>query len=57
MDRAEEQDFEKMVATFALIIANVLIINVWSKTVGQYMGSQYETLKVIMDICILHFKQ
>jgi hypothetical protein len=46
-----------MVATFALIIANVLIINIWSKTVGQYMGSQYETLKVIMDICILHFKQ
>ena len=46
-----------MVATYALITANVLIINVWSKTVGQYNGTQYETLKVIMDICISQFKQ
>jgi hypothetical protein len=30
-----------MVATFALIVANVLIINIWSKSLGQYMGSQY----------------
>lgn len=46
-----------MVATYALVTANVLIINVWSKTVGQYNGTQYETLKVIMDICITQFKQ
>lgn len=46
-----------MVATYALVTANVLIINVWSKIVGQYNGTQYETLKVIMDICITQFKQ
>lgn len=45
-----------MVATYALVTANVLIINVWSKSLGQYNGSQYETLKVIMDICITQFK-
>jgi hypothetical protein len=45
-----------MVATYALVTANVLLINVWSKTVGQYNGTQYETLKVIMDICITQFK-
>lgn len=45
-----------MVATYALVTANVLIINVWSKTIGQYNGTQYETLKVIMDICITQFK-
>lgn len=64
MDRAEEQvfnnlkqDYEKMVATYALAEANVLIINIWSKTIGQYSGTQYETLKVIMDICMTQFKQ
>lgn len=64
MDRAEEQvfhnlkqDYEKMVATYALAEANVLIINIWNKTIGQYSGTQYETLKVIMDICMTQFKQ
>lgn len=46
-----------MVATYALVTANVLIINIWSKSLGQYTGSQYETLKVIMDICMGQFKQ
>ena len=46
-----------MVATYALVTANVLIINIWSKSLGQYTGSQYETLKVIMDICIDQFRQ
>lgn len=30
-----------MVATYALVTANVLIINVWSKSLGQYSGTQY----------------
>ena len=30
-----------MVATYALVAANVLIINIWSKSLGQYTGSQY----------------
>lgn len=40
MDRAEEQDYEKMVATYALVSANVLIINIWNNAIGQYTGSQ-----------------
>lgn len=40
-----------MVATFALTTAHVLIINIWSKSLGGYTGSQYETLKVILEIC------
>lgn len=46
-----------MVATYALVTANVLVINTWSKTLGQHHGSQYETLKIILDICITQFKQ
>lgn len=57
MDRSEEQDYEKMVATFALVSADVLLINIWSKSLGQYTGSQYETLSTILDICISHYKQ
>jgi hypothetical protein len=30
-----------MVATYSLVTAQVLIINVWSKTIGQYSGTQY----------------
>jgi hypothetical protein len=37
-----------MVSTFALLQADTLIINVWSKTLGQYTGSQYETLNAVM---------
>jgi hypothetical protein len=46
-----------MVATYSLITAQVLIINVWAKTIGQYSGTQYETLKVVMEICMTQFKQ
>ena len=46
-----------MVATYALATAHVLIINIWCKSLGGYTGSQYETLKVIMEICISQFKQ
>ena len=46
-----------MVSTFALVEADTLIINIWSKTLGQYTGSQYETLNAVMEICISQFKQ
>ncbi len=46
-----------MVSTFALVQADTLIINIWAKTLGQYTGSQYETLTAVLDICISQFKQ
>lgn len=40
-----------MVSTFALVSANVLIINVWAKSLGQYTG-----IKVVyFRISILKF--
>ena len=33
-----------MVSTYALSMANVLIINVWQKTIGQNTGTQFDTL-------------
>ena len=46
-----------MVATYALVTANILIINIWLKSLGGHTGSQYETLKTIMGICVEQFKQ
>ena len=51
------QEYEKIVSSFALIFAHVLLVNVSTKTVGQHTGTQYESLKIIMDICISQFKQ
>lgn len=47
-DRSNEQEYEKMISTFALVEADTLIINVWSRTLGQYTGSQYETLTAVL---------
>lgn len=45
-----------MVSSFALVGANVLLVNVWEKQVGQHSGTQYETLSIVMRICIDQFK-
>lgn len=51
------QNYEKMVGSFALVGANVLLVNIFEKQLGQHSGSQYETLSTVMRICIDQFKQ
>lgn len=51
------QNYEKMVSSFALVGANVLLVNIFEKQLGQHSGSQYETLSIVMRICIDQFKQ
>jgi hypothetical protein len=46
-----------MVSSFALVSANLLIVNIPEKQLGQHTGSQYETLSLILRICIDQFKQ
>jgi hypothetical protein len=46
-----------MVSSFALVGANVLLVNIFEKQLGQHSGSQYETLSIVMRICIDQFKQ
>ena len=46
-----------MVSSFALVSANLLIVNVLEKQLGQHAGSQYETLALVLRICIDQFKQ
>ena len=38
------QGYEKMVSSFALVSANLLIVNIFLKQLGQQEGSQYSTL-------------
>ena len=46
-----------MVSSFALVSANLLIVNIHEKQLGQHTGSQYETLSLVLRICIDQFKQ
>ena len=46
-----------MVSSFALVSANLLMVNVPEKQLGQHSGSQYETLSLVLRICIDQFKQ
>lgn len=42
---------------FALALSNVLIVNIWSKSVGTFEGSQYGILKILMEMSLRMFKQ
>ena len=46
-----------MVSSFALVSANILIVNIFLKQLGQQDGSQYSTLETVLRICIDQFKQ
>jgi len=46
-----------MVSSFALVSANILIVNIFLKQLGQQEGSQYSTLETVLRICIDQFKQ
>jgi protein SEY1 len=45
-----------MVSSFALVAANVLMVNVYLKNVGQQEGTQYSTLETVLRICIDQFR-
>lgn len=59
MERAAENDnnFEKTVAMYALALSNLLIVNIWTKSVGTFEGSQYGILKILMEMSLKMFKQ
>lgn len=59
MERASENDnnFEKTVAMYALALSNLLIVNIWTKSVGTFEGSQYGILKILMEMSLKMFKQ
>jgi len=53
----ERMTFEQTTSLFALALADVLIINMWTQDVGRHTGSNYGLLKVIFEVNLKLFKQ
>lgn len=51
------QTFEQTTSLFALAIADVLLINMWTTDVGRYGASNYGLLKVIFEVNLKLFGQ
>jgi hypothetical protein len=49
--------FEYCSSLFALAMADVLIINMWTSDVGRYTASNYHTLKIVFEMNMKLFQQ
>lgn len=49
--------FEQTTSLFALAIADVLLINMWTQDIGRYGASNYGLLKVIFEVNLKLFDQ
>lgn len=49
-ERADDQDFERKSALFALAIAQVVVVNMWESSVGLYNGANIALLKTVMEV-------
>ena len=57
-ERGEQRmTFEQTTSLFALAIADVLLINMWTNDIGRYGASNYGLLKVIFEVNLKLFDQ
>ena len=57
-ERGEQRmTFEQTTSLFALAIADVLLINMWTNDIGRYGASNYGLLKVIFQVNLKLFDQ
>ena len=57
-ERGEQRmTFEQTTSLFALAIADVLLINMWTSDIGRYGASNYGLLKVIFEVNLKLFEQ
>jgi hypothetical protein len=57
-ERGDERlKFEYCSSLFALAMADVLIINMWTSDVGRYTASNYGTLKIVFEMNMKLFQQ
>jgi hypothetical protein len=57
-ERGEQRmTFEQTTSLFALAIADVLMINMWTNDIGRYGASNYGLLKVIFEVNLKLFGQ
>ncbi len=48
---------EQSMGLFALAVADLLVLNLWTKEVGRYTASQYGIIRVIMEMNLRLFRQ
>lgn len=56
-ERADERLFEQTTCLFALAVADVLLINMWTTDIGRFSASNYGLLKVIFEVNLKLFDQ
>jgi hypothetical protein len=57
-ERADDKDFERKSALFALATSEILIVNIFEHQVGLYQGANMELLKTVMEVNLsLFYKQ
>ena len=57
-ERGDERlKFEYCSSLFALALADLLIINLWTSDVGRYTASNYGTLKIVFEMNLKLFQQ
>ena len=56
-ERADDKDFERKSALFALATSEVLIVNIFEHQVGLYQGANMELLKTVMEVNLSLFHQ
>lgn len=49
-EKADDKDFERKSALFALATSEVLIVNIFEHQVGLYQGANMELLKTVMEV-------
>lgn len=49
-ERADDKDFERKSALFALATSEILIVNIFEHQVGLYQGANMELLKTVMEV-------
>lgn len=54
-ERADDKDFERKAALFALSTSEVLIINIWENQIGLYQGANMELLKTVLEVNLTLF--
>lgn len=56
-ERADDKDFERKSALFALATSEVLIVNIFEHQVGLYQGANMELLKTVMEVNLSLFHE
>ncbi|KAG7890931.1 hypothetical protein KL936_002215 [Ogataea polymorpha] len=49
-EKADDKDFERKSALFALSTSEILIVNIWEHQVGLYQGANMELLKTVFEV-------